>query len=438
MTDDLGQLRLTVNRGMMLLLWAQLPLLAGTAWLADKPFLLPCLVGLVLAGIATVYWRLAADSVQCRVTIAIALVGMVSIILAICSGRPLQPDIHMYYFAILAMLAAYCDHVVIYAAAGAIAVHHLVLNFLAPELVFPGGGDFPRVILHAVIVAAEAGTLVWMTGQVVIPFKTASRNLAALAAAQAVAAEQEMALLAAERARAAETIKSQHAAALQIVVERLAGGLAELAKGDLLHRLTEPFAPDYERLRTDFNAAAAQLLDSMKFLVDCSGNIRQSARDVAGVVDELNWRNAVQQTCLGQAEKALAALTEAGMKSTQAVARSQAFRQDADEQLRSLLTNGLTESAADAMQRADARNAAWAAMLNETGAAAAERLVTLERVAAAMREMREVMADYDGFITTASQSSRFLVSEAEQLVDTVCEFNISEAAVRAAWKPAAA
>jgi uncharacterized membrane protein len=48
------------------------------------------------------------------------------------------------------------------------------------------------------------------------------------------------------------------------------------------------------------------------------------------------------------------------------------------------------------------------------------------------------MADYDGFITTASQSSRFLVSEAEQLVDTVCEFNISEAAVRAAWKPAAA
>jgi methyl-accepting chemotaxis protein len=344
----------------------------------------------------------------------------------------------MYYFAILAMLAAYCDHVVIYAAAGAIAVHHLVLNFLAPELVFPGGGDFPRVILHAVIVAAEAGTLVWMTGQVVIPFKTASRNLAALAAAQAVAAEQEMALLAAERARAAETIKSQHAAELQIVVERLAGGLAELAKGDLLHRLTVPFAPDYERLRIDFNAAAAQLLESMKFLVDCSGNIRQSARDVAGVVDELNWRNAVQQTCLGQAEKALAALTEAGMRSTQAVARSQAFREDADEQLRGILTNGLTEPAADAMQRADARNAAWAAMLNETGAAAAERLVTLERVAAAMREMREVMADYDGFITTASQSSRFLVSEAEQLVDTVCEFNISEAAVRAAWKPAAA
>jgi len=437
MSDDLAQLRLTVNRGMMVLLWAQLPLLALTAWLADKPALLPVLAGVVLAVIGTAYWRIAPGSVQCRVTIAIALVGMVSILLAICSGRALQPDIHMYYFAMLAMLAAYCDRVVILAAAGAIALHHLVLNFLAPSLVFPGGGDLARVILHAVIVAAEASTLVWMTGQVVIPFKTASRNLAALTAAQAIAAEKEIALLAAERARAAETMKSKYAAELQVVVGRLAGGLAELAKGDLLYRLAEPFAPEYERLRTDFNAAAAQLLDSMKLLVDCSGNIRQSARDVAGVVDELNWRNAVQQTCLAQAERALAALIEAGMRSTQAVARSQAFRQESDTQLRSLLTNGPTEPAEQALQRADARNAAWAAMLNETGAAAEARLVMLEGVTAAMREMREVMGEYDGFINTASQSSRFLVSEAEQLVDTVCEFNISEAAVRAAWKPAA-
>jgi methyl-accepting chemotaxis protein len=44
------------------------------------------------------------------------------------------------------------------------AVHHLVLSFLAPALVFAGGGDLARVFLHAAIVVVEAGTLFWLTG----------------------------------------------------------------------------------------------------------------------------------------------------------------------------------------------------------------------------------------------------------------------------------
>jgi len=428
MKDELSRLRLTVNHGMLGVLWVQLPVVAGTAWMVDKPLPAPVTAGAVLAGIATLYWRLAPGSVQCRVTIAIALVGMVSIVLAMCSGRVLQPDIHMYYFAILAMLAAYCDRVVIYAAAGAIAVHHLVLNFLAPELVFPGGSDLPRVILHAVMVAAEAGTLVWMTGRVVIPFKAASRNLVALAEAQKAAAE---------RARAAETLKARHAAELQVVVERLAGGLARLAKGDLLYRLADPFAPDYEILRTDFNAAAAQLLESMKLLVDCSGNIRQGSRSVAAVVDDLSWRDAVQQTCMAQLVQAMLKLKEAGMRSRESLEIVQNFWSEADAHLRAIVTSGLDEPAEQALQRIIARNEAWETRHKSAVINAQARRVILNEVEAALQEMREVMGEYGSLITTASQSSRFLVSEAEQLVDTVCEFNISEAAVRAAWKPAA-
>ena len=84
----------------------------------------------------------------------------------------------MYYFAMLAILAGYCDWVVILAAAGTVALHHLTLNFVAPALIFPGGTDFARVLLHAVIVVFEAAALVWMCWQVTRLFAAATDSLA--------------------------------------------------------------------------------------------------------------------------------------------------------------------------------------------------------------------------------------------------------------------
>ena len=53
-----------------------------------------------------------------------------SLIVEQLGGNPWQLDSHMYFFATLAVLAAYCDWRVVLMAATAIALHHLVLNFL--------------------------------------------------------------------------------------------------------------------------------------------------------------------------------------------------------------------------------------------------------------------------------------------------------------------
>jgi methyl-accepting chemotaxis protein len=98
-----------------------------------------------------------------RLLATFGLVSQISLILAVMSGSTWMIDIHMYYFAMLAMLAIYCDWRAIAVGTATIALHHLALNFLVPVLVFSDGADLGRVVLHAVIVLLEAGVLIWLT-----------------------------------------------------------------------------------------------------------------------------------------------------------------------------------------------------------------------------------------------------------------------------------
>jgi len=294
--------------------------------------------------------------------------------------------------------------------------------------------------MHGALVALEAGTLLWMTGQVVLPFKAAARHLQALAAAteatqraEAEAARTQLALLEAERQREAEAMRLAQAAVQQEVVASLAGALSKLAEGDLIFRLTTPFAPAYERLRVDFNAAVAQLLESMKLLVDSSATIRRSARDISDAVAELTWRNSMQRQALLQAMRALGEMTEGSGKTGIALSRARIIINAADADIRSCLAEIASPQAALAQQRVDERAVALQQLLNGSAVAADERQAQLTVAGSAMQEMREIMGDYAETITAANQACQALVNEAEALVDRVCEFNISEAAARAAW-----
>src|SRR5690606_39059371 len=70
--------------------------------------------------------------------------------------------LHMAFFASLALSALLYDHRVIIVGALIIAVHHLGLGMVLPDLVFYGGGGLPRIVLHAVILIVEASGLIWL------------------------------------------------------------------------------------------------------------------------------------------------------------------------------------------------------------------------------------------------------------------------------------
>src|SRR5215217_5665194 len=84
-------------------------------------------------------------------------------LLVATKGYPWQPDIHMAFFAALAICALLYESRAIVLGAALIAVHHLIVGTFVSDLVYFGGGGMGRFALHVGIVLIETFGLIWMT-----------------------------------------------------------------------------------------------------------------------------------------------------------------------------------------------------------------------------------------------------------------------------------
>jgi methyl-accepting chemotaxis protein len=310
MTEDLKALRDTVSKLLVPVLWLHVVLVTLVAWMLGKGWLPVCLLAAGMTAVTTVTWASAPASRTSRLAIGVAFIGMVSILLAVCQGSTWQIDIHMYYFAAMAILAIYCDWQVVLAAAGVTALHHLVLNFVAPALVFPDGSDLRRVVLHAVIVIFEAGALMWMTHRVAALFTASALHLAQLHAASQTAASARADVDAqrevADRERQARLAMMTEATALQTgVVTAVSRALEEVAAGNLVYRLTDAFPSGFEKLRGDFNAAMESFRIAMESFDGISHGIRMNTQEMSAAADDLASRTERQAASLQQTATAL-------------------------------------------------------------------------------------------------------------------------------------
>src|SRR5262249_39150341 len=174
---------------------------------------------------ATMSWRMSGNGLSTRLIFAVALMGGVSVFTYQLAGHAWQIDLHMYFFAALACLVAYCDYRPILAGTVAVALHHLILNFLLPAAVYPGGADFGRVVLHAVILLIEAGVLSWLALTLSHLFETTGQKTAEAELASASEARAN-----AERNEAAQNAKRDRDTArreLAAGFERKIGGIVE-------------------------------------------------------------------------------------------------------------------------------------------------------------------------------------------------------------------
>lgn len=185
---DLNAVREVTSQALIGLLWLHVPVAAAIAMTRGTDWLWPSILMGALAGAATLSWRAAGNALSTRLTVAVALMGSVSIFAYQLAGHAWQIDIHMYFFAALACLVAYCDVRPILAGTIAVAVHHLALNFLLPAAIYPGGADFGRVILHAVILLMEAAVLMGLAYKLTQLFETTAQKSAEAEAAMAAEA----------------------------------------------------------------------------------------------------------------------------------------------------------------------------------------------------------------------------------------------------------
>jgi methyl-accepting chemotaxis protein len=109
MTLTLPGLRDLVARCLIGLAFLHIPLLALASLAQAGDGFVPALSALMLALAALLAYRGAGAALVTQCAIAVTLIGQVSILVAVFSGHPWQPDMHMYYFAVLALLAGFCD-----------------------------------------------------------------------------------------------------------------------------------------------------------------------------------------------------------------------------------------------------------------------------------------------------------------------------------------
>ena len=112
----------------------------------------------------------------------------------------------------------------------------------------------------------------------------------------------------AERARN-EAERAEAARQQQFVVDSVAAGLERLSGGDLLFRLTEAFASEYEKLRGDFNAAMEKLQGTMQAIATNAQGVRCGAGEITQASDDLSWRTEQQAASLEETAAALDQIT---------------------------------------------------------------------------------------------------------------------------------
>lgn len=178
--------------------WFNVGLVAVTAWLVGNvSFGMVAGGAFLLGAAATACWLKFGAGVETRLATAMSLAALVALFVASLSTpdgqNSFQLDGHMYFFAVLAILASWVDWRALVAYAAVVAVHHLALNFLMPWAVFPNGADFARVVFHALIVVAEVGALWWMTNSLAIAFTASdeAREEAEKAQAEALQLQEE-------------------------------------------------------------------------------------------------------------------------------------------------------------------------------------------------------------------------------------------------------
>lgn len=164
--SSLDNLRRHGIRAWAVLGWvALILLLLGEAGLrtgsAVPLFVIGCLLNLAPTA-AALQGRYDAHARAAIGTLAAAIPAMLVFLLR---GHPWQMDAHMYFFVGMAGLVVLADWRPIALTTVLTAIHHIVLEWIAPDFVFTGDGNLGRVAFHVVAVALQFGMLTALTIQ---------------------------------------------------------------------------------------------------------------------------------------------------------------------------------------------------------------------------------------------------------------------------------
>ncbi len=310
------------------------------------------LMGTSLSLIAVAWIIRRLDAEVGRIGLALALVGQVMLTTSALTGHVWQLDSHMFYFIALAAIASMVDLRALVAAGAAITLHHLILTFVSPALVYGSEGSLPdlqRTVVHAVAVLLMVS---WLGRTIHVRLGLADRarkereaTLAAASRAQEAEALTATALARAEaehqaadearqaaelalershteaaRAEAAdlesralrdreESRRAAERAVQMQVIAVLRHALGRLAEGDLGARIAGEVPEGYGDLGQFFDLTIDTLGEAMQGIRHGSGLISDEIDAIASAAEDLSQRTERQAMSLEEITRSTEQLT---------------------------------------------------------------------------------------------------------------------------------
>lgn len=93
------------------------------------------------------------------------------------------------------------------------------------------------------------------------------------------------------------------------IVESIGTGLAQLAKGDLTHRVQAKLSGEFTQLKEDFNNALDRLEDTMRNVLATTHQLAMGASEISNAADDLSRRTEQQAASLEETAAALEEIT---------------------------------------------------------------------------------------------------------------------------------
>ena len=373
-TNDESVLRSIRQQAMVVLVtlsWINAPVAGATAFLTGNDWVMSAGVTTLLACLVTFAPRLGSEVVA-RSLVVIGLLGQAAMIVAALAGHDWQVDGHMYFFALLAVAVLLIDSRAILAGAAFVAVHHILLNFAAAGLVYPGGGDLTRTVMHAVILIIEASALLFairLVNEILTKSLESERQaVAALESANEARARADDAERLAAEQRAA-TMADLEAALGEAIAAAEQGDFSARARADYDVEELNRLAGAVNGLIQKFDKAVGSAVDVMQLLA--SGDLR------AKMEGEHNGRFADLQNGINGTTARLSMLVD----DIRAMAETMQGE-----------TSNVASAAAEQASRAESQ----AASLEETAA-------TLEEMTATIKSNAESSARGRDFATNTSE-----------------------------------
>ena len=296
----------------------------------------------LLGAMALTYYFTRNSQAYCYVVVSVLIAQIMALLIA-AQGHLWQTDLHLLFFAALALCALSYDVKVIVLATVLVAVHHLGLGLFVDNLVFYGGGSFGRVVLHAVILLMEAAGLIWMTLNTQLLIKQSDKQTEKVSEL-ADEAEAERGERAKDHEKMMEHLEQSFGAVvskavrgefdgrvdadfsdetlnrlasnLNELVSTVEGGLdqtsrvlAALADSDLTQRVDGNFTGAFAKLKDDTNRVADNFSTIINNLRDTSASVKSASNEIQNSSSNLSKRTETQAASVEETAAAVEEIT---------------------------------------------------------------------------------------------------------------------------------